>query len=100
MSTTLDATATSVVQFHARLRDEAAHRPAGDVGDVDPAIYSQVVARLSDFGELRLAAMDRAGIARSVLSLVRGRATACQLRSMGAGGCRGGRLRQMQLAAC
>jgi len=39
------------------------------VGDVDPAIYSQVVARLSDFGELRLAAMDRAGIARSVLSL-------------------------------
>jgi 2,3-dihydroxybenzoate decarboxylase len=30
------------------------------VGDVDPAIYSQVVARLSDFGELRLAAMDRA----------------------------------------
>src|SRR6185312_16385233 len=39
------------------------------VGDVDPAIYSQVVGRLSDFGELRLAAMDRAGIARSVLSL-------------------------------
>src|SRR5713101_5761176 len=39
------------------------------VGDVDPAIYNQVVARLSDFGELRLAAMDRAGIARSVLSL-------------------------------
>jgi 2,3-dihydroxybenzoate decarboxylase len=39
------------------------------VGDVDPAIYRQVVARLSDFGELRLAAMDQAGIARSVLSL-------------------------------
>jgi 2,3-dihydroxybenzoate decarboxylase len=39
------------------------------VGDVDPAIYGQVVARLSDFGDLRLAAMDRAGIARSVLSL-------------------------------
>jgi 2,3-dihydroxybenzoate decarboxylase len=39
------------------------------VGDVDPAIYAQVVARLSDFGELRLAAMDRGGIARSVLSL-------------------------------
>jgi 2,3-dihydroxybenzoate decarboxylase len=39
------------------------------VGDVDPAIYTQVVARLSDFGELRLAAMDKAGIARSVLSL-------------------------------
>src|SRR5262249_12293243 len=39
------------------------------VGDVDPAIYRQVVARLSDFGELRLAGMDHAGIARSVLSL-------------------------------
>jgi 2,3-dihydroxybenzoate decarboxylase len=39
------------------------------VGDVDPAIYAQVVARLSDFGELRLAAMDQAGIARSVLAL-------------------------------
>src|SRR6185295_16208223 len=39
------------------------------VGDVDPAIYGQLVARLSDFGDLRLAAMDRAGIARSVLSL-------------------------------
>src|SRR3977135_3193600 len=39
------------------------------VGDVDPAIYAQVVARLSDFGQLRLAGMDKAGIARSVLSL-------------------------------
>ena len=39
------------------------------VGDVDPAIYRQVVARLSDFGELRLGAMDKAGIARSVLGL-------------------------------
>jgi len=39
------------------------------VGDVDPDIYRQVVARLSDFSELRLAAMDRAGIARAVLSL-------------------------------
>ena len=39
------------------------------VGDVDPAIYSKLLARLSDFGDLRLAAMDRAGIARSVLSL-------------------------------
>jgi 2,3-dihydroxybenzoate decarboxylase len=39
------------------------------VGDVDPAIYRQVVARLSDFGELRLAAMDKAGIARSVLAI-------------------------------
>jgi 2,3-dihydroxybenzoate decarboxylase len=39
------------------------------VGDVDPAIYRQVVARLSDFGELRLAAMDKSDIARSVLGL-------------------------------
>jgi 2,3-dihydroxybenzoate decarboxylase len=39
------------------------------VGDVDPAILRQVIARLSDFGELRLAAMDKAGIARSVLGL-------------------------------
>ena len=39
------------------------------VGDVDPAFYAQVVARLSDFGDLRFAAMDRAGIARAVLSL-------------------------------
>lgn len=39
------------------------------VGDVDPAILSKVMARLFDFGEQRLAAMDRAGIARAVLSL-------------------------------
>ena len=39
------------------------------VGDVDPKILSQVVARLSDFGELRLASMDGAGIARAVLGL-------------------------------
>jgi 2,3-dihydroxybenzoate decarboxylase len=39
------------------------------VGDVDPAIYKHVVARLSEFGELRLADMDQAGITRAVLSL-------------------------------
>ena len=39
------------------------------VGDVDPKIYGTLLARLSDFGEQRLGAMDRAGIARSVLSL-------------------------------
>ena len=39
------------------------------VGDVDPAIYKQVVARLSEFGEARLAAMDQGGIARAVLSI-------------------------------
>src|ERR1700694_3384455 len=43
------------------------------VGDVDPAIYAQVVARLSDFGELRLAAMDQAGIARSGVAVPRRR---------------------------
>jgi 2,3-dihydroxybenzoate decarboxylase len=36
---------------------------------VDPKIYDQVVARLTDFGDLRLEAMDRGGIERSVLSL-------------------------------
>jgi 2,3-dihydroxybenzoate decarboxylase len=39
------------------------------VSDVDPAILQQVVARLSDFGELRLKSMDGAGITRSVLSI-------------------------------
>jgi 2,3-dihydroxybenzoate decarboxylase len=39
------------------------------VGDVDPAIYRRVVGRLSDFGDQRLEAMDRTGIARAVLSL-------------------------------
>ncbi len=39
------------------------------VEDVDPKLYGQVLARLKDFGEQRLAAMDKAGIARSVLSL-------------------------------
>lgn len=39
------------------------------VGDVDPAIYARVVARLSDFGDQRLEAMDRGGMTRAVLSL-------------------------------
>src|SRR5262245_28091131 len=39
------------------------------VGDVDPKILDHVVARLSDFGDLRLEAMDKAGIGRSVLAL-------------------------------
>jgi 2,3-dihydroxybenzoate decarboxylase len=37
------------------------------VSDVDPKILAQVVARLSDFGELRLKSMDGAGIDRVVL---------------------------------
>ena len=39
------------------------------VGDVDPAIYREVIGRLSDFGDRRLDAMAAAGISRSVLSL-------------------------------
>jgi 2,3-dihydroxybenzoate decarboxylase len=39
------------------------------VADVDPAILGKLVARLSDFGAVRLEAMDRSGIARAVLSL-------------------------------
>jgi 2,3-dihydroxybenzoate decarboxylase len=39
------------------------------VGDVDPAIYGGIVKRLSDFGDLRLDAMDGAGISRAVLGL-------------------------------
>ena len=39
------------------------------VGDVDPAILGKLVGRLSDFGAVRLEAMDQAGIARAVLSL-------------------------------
>jgi 2,3-dihydroxybenzoate decarboxylase len=39
------------------------------VGDVDPAILSRVVGRLSDFGDARLEAMERNGIAHAVLSL-------------------------------
>src|SRR5260221_6768663 len=39
------------------------------VADVDPAILGKLVGRLSDFGAARLEAMDRAGIARAVLSL-------------------------------
>jgi 2,3-dihydroxybenzoate decarboxylase len=42
---------------------------ASTVGDVDPNILKQVAARLTDFGEQRLAAMDSAGIARAVLGL-------------------------------
>jgi 2,3-dihydroxybenzoate decarboxylase len=39
------------------------------VGDVDPNILRQAIGRLSDFGEQRLAVMDRGGIERSVLGL-------------------------------
>jgi 2,3-dihydroxybenzoate decarboxylase len=42
---------------------------ATTVGDVDPAHYRRVVGRLSDFGDQRLEALDRAGIERAVLSL-------------------------------
>jgi 2,3-dihydroxybenzoate decarboxylase len=39
------------------------------VEDVEPARYAQVLARLNDFGEQRLAAMDTSGIGMAVLSL-------------------------------
>src|ERR1700681_2428621 len=39
------------------------------VGNVDPKILSQVVARLFDFDEQRLASMDGAAIDRAVLAL-------------------------------
>ena len=39
------------------------------VGNVDAKVTSGLFARLTDFGEMRLEAMDRAGIARSVLSI-------------------------------
>jgi len=42
---------------------------APTVVDIDRAIYSQLHARLVDFGDSRIEAMDRAGIERSVLSL-------------------------------
>ena len=42
---------------------------APTVANVDPAIYDRLHAQLVDFGSLRLDAMDRAGIERSVLSL-------------------------------
>lgn len=39
------------------------------VEDVEPARYAQVLARLNDFGEQRLAAMDTSGIGIAALSL-------------------------------
>src|SRR5215470_3476349 len=38
-------------------------------GEIAPAIFRQVVARLGEFGERRLAQMDRDGIDRAVLSI-------------------------------
>jgi len=42
---------------------------APTAANIDPAVRTQLLARLGDFGDLRLDAMDRAGIERSVLSL-------------------------------
>ena len=39
------------------------------VGNVEPSHAANLLARLSDFGEMRLKSMDEAGIARSVLSV-------------------------------
>ena len=38
-------------------------------GSIDPTVASSLFTRLTDFGETRLEAMDRAGIARAVLSI-------------------------------
>ena len=38
-------------------------------GEIAPDIFGQAVARLGEFGDLRLAQMDRDGIARAVLSI-------------------------------
>src|SRR6516225_11086741 len=38
-------------------------------GEITPDIFRQAVARLSEFGDLRIAQMDRDGIARAVLSI-------------------------------
>ena len=46
---------------------EAYWRPT--VGGVDPTHAAKLLARLTEFGDTRLAAMDGAGIARSVLSI-------------------------------
>ena len=39
------------------------------VGNVDPKLASNLLVRLTDFGEMRLKSMDEAGIARSVLAI-------------------------------
>ena len=41
----------------------------GTVSGVNPNIVANLFARLNDFGEMRLEAMDGAGIARAVLSI-------------------------------
>jgi 2,3-dihydroxybenzoate decarboxylase len=38
-------------------------------GEITPDIFQQAVARLGEFGDLRIAQMDRDGIARAVLSI-------------------------------
>ena len=38
-------------------------------GEIAPEIYSQAAVRLAEFGDLRLAVMDRGGIERAVLSI-------------------------------
>ena len=38
-------------------------------GEIAPEIYSQAAVRLAEFGDLRLAVMDRGGVERAVLSI-------------------------------
>src|SRR6478752_7977472 len=39
------------------------------IGDVDPKILGGLLAKLTDFGDMRIETMDRAGIARAVLAI-------------------------------
>ncbi len=39
------------------------------VGNVDPKVATNLLARLTDFGGMRLESMDHSGIARSVLAI-------------------------------
>jgi 2,3-dihydroxybenzoate decarboxylase len=41
----------------------------GTIATIDPNIAAKLLTRLSDFGDIRLEAMDRAGITRAVLSI-------------------------------
>jgi len=38
-------------------------------GEITPDIFRQAVARLGEFGDLRIAQMDRDGIERAILSI-------------------------------
>jgi hypothetical protein len=55
-------------------------------GSIDPTVAGGLLARLTDFGEMRLEAMDRAGIARAVLSIAGPGVQSSAMRRSRAGG--------------